>query len=207
MFRLQRPNMAVNDPRVSATAGGRTYTRRFQMWNTWDIATNEDRDHIIDWVASVARRADRGRLKHLVLSCHGLPGTMQLGAGFNRSNLPLFDRWRGLVEKIWLPNCLVANIPTTAQQAQYDRDYPGVGVSDGNTFCSELATRTGAYVVAATETQCETPTDVPPDMMTSFEGLVLSYGPGGNVTWSSRNTSMWMRTAPDGSQQCVQIPD
>jgi hypothetical protein len=197
MFRLERPNMAINDPRVAGaapTGGGPAPRRRFQMWNTWDIQTDEKREHIIGWVAKVAGDAQGGRLRHLVLSGHGAPATLDIGEGFSRSHLPLFDRWRGLVDKIWLPNCTVAFIGDTPER-------------DGNLFCSDLAKRIGGYVVAATELQCEFPRDVPPDMMTSFEGLVLSYGPAGNVTWSSRNASMWMRTAPDGTQQCVPVPD
>jgi hypothetical protein len=210
MFRLERPNMAVNDPRVGGTAppgGGAAPRRRFQMWNTWDISATELRAHIIEWVAAVAQRAQGGKLRHLVLSCHGLPGYLMLGEGFDSSHLPLFDQWNGLVEKLWLPNCLVARIPDPAMKAQLAHDYPTYRTSDGNVFCGEIARRIGGYVVAATETQCEYPSDVPPDMMTSFEGLVLSYGPQGNVTWSSRNRSMWMRTAPDGSQQCVPVPN
>jgi hypothetical protein len=207
MFRLERPNMALNDPRLSGIVGGALTPVRFQMWQTWDIQANEERDHIIDWVASIARGAPRGRLKHLVLNCHGLPGYIQLGAGFNRTHLPLFDGWQGLVEKIWLTACRAANIPTAADQAALDRGHPGLGAGDGNIFCSELAKRTGAYVVAATELQCHLIRDFPPDMMASFEGLVLCYGPKGDVTWSSRNKSTWMRTAPDGSQQCVPMPD
>jgi hypothetical protein len=204
MFRLERPNMAVNDRRV---AGGGSY-RRFQMWNTWDIDATETRQHIVDWVATVARGATRGKLKHLVLSGHGLPAYLELGQGFDRSHIPLFAAWAGLIEKIWLPNCLIARIPDPAMQADLTRDYPGFKTGDGNVFCSELAKTVGCYVVAATEVQCEFPTDVPPDMMTSFEGLVLSYGPRGNVTWSSRNPSMWMRTDPStGAQQCVPVPN
>jgi hypothetical protein len=207
MFRLERPNMAVNDPRVSAQSGGVTYRRRFQMWNTWDIREDHPRREIIEGIRRIAASAPGGRLRHLVLSCHGLPGHMQLGEGFGRAQLPLFGPLHGKVEKLWLPNCLTANIPTAAAQAQYDRDYPGVGVSDGNSFCSELARRLGAYVVAATELQCELVTDIPPDMMTSFEGLVLSYAPDGSISWSARNRSMWMRTAPGGAPQCIGMPD
>jgi hypothetical protein len=204
MFRLERPNMAVNDKRV---AGGCTY-RRFQMWNTWDIDATETREHIVEWVATVARGATGGKLKHLVLSSHGLPANLQLGQGFDQSHVPLFAAWAGLIEKIWLPNCLIARIPEPALKAQLDHDHPGVKISDGNVFCSELAKTVHCYVVAATEDQCETPADVPTDMMTSFEGLVLSYGPEGNITWSSRNRSMWMRTDPrTGAQQCVPVPD
>ena len=151
MFRLERPSMAVNDPRV---AGGGS-VRRYQMWNTWDIRANETRQHIISWVATVARRATGGKLKNLVLSCHGLPGYLQLGQGFNRSHLRLFAEWHGLIEKIWLPNCLVARIPDRAMQSRLDTQYPGWGTSDGNVFCSTLARTVHCYVVAATEEQCE----------------------------------------------------
>lgn len=199
MFRLERPNMAVNDPRV---AGGGSF-RRYQMWNTWDIRENEGRQHIISWVAEVARGAQGGKLKNLVLSCHGLPGYLMLGQGFDSSHLALFGAWSGLVEKIWLPNCLVARIPDAAMRAELRRDYPGFNTSDGNVFCSRLAKLVHCYVVASTETQCETPGDVPRDMMTSFEGLVLSYGPKGNVTWSSRNPS----TYTNSEGYCVAVPD
>ncbi len=188
MYKLERPSMAVNDPRV---AGGGSI-RRYQLWNTWDIQPNESRKHIIDWVAQVARSATGGKLKNLVLSCHGLPGYLQLGEGITVEHIALFAEWRGLVEKIWLPNCLVARIPDAAMRAQMQRDYPGWGVSDGNVFCSSLAKQVQCYIVAATETQLERPITLPMDMMTSFEGLVLSYGPEGNVTWSSRNPSTFV---------------
>lgn len=191
MYRLERPSMALNDPRVSVG----TAVRRFQMENTWDIQANETRQHIIEWVATVARGARGGKLKNLVLSCHGLPGYLQLGEGFNRTHLALFKDWRGLIEKIWLPNCLVARIPDTAMQTQQEHDYPGWGTSDGNVFCSNLAKQVQCYVVAATELQIEAMATVPADMMTSFEGLVLSYGPAGNVTWSSRNPSAYQNSA------------
>jgi hypothetical protein len=191
--------MAVNDPRVKSGS----QTRRFQMWNTWDIAASETRDHIIGWVASVADTAPGSKLKNLVLSCHGLPGYLQLGQGFNRSNLEMFAAWNGKIGKIWLPNCLVARIPDAAMQNQMDRDYPGWGVSDGNMFCSALAKRVQCYVVAASEIQCEYAITYTPDHMTSFEGLVLSYGPEGKVTWSSRNPSTWI----NGKGECVPVPN
>jgi hypothetical protein len=159
--------------------------------------------HHIDWVATVARGAAGGKLKHLVLSCHGLPGYLYLGEGFNRSHIPMFAAWRGLIDKIWLPDCLVALIPDATTQSQLNRDYPGLGPSDGNVFCSDLAKQVQCSVVASTETQCEYPTTYPPDQMTSFEGLVLSYGPEGNVTWSHRNPSTWY----DSKGQCVPVPN
>jgi hypothetical protein len=43
-----------------------------------------------------------------------------------------------------------------------------------------------------TEIQLEYFRVLPIDMMTSFEGLVLSYGPEGNVTWWDRNPSTYV---------------
>jgi len=189
MYRLERPSMAVNDPRVVDEHGN---IRRFQLGNTWNISQNESRQHIINWVAQVARNAQGGKLKNLVLSCHGLPGYLQLGQGFNSSHMDMFIQWRGLIEKIWLPNCLVARIPDAAMSAQMARSYPGFGVSDGNIFCSSLAKKVRCYVVASTEIQLEYFRVLPIDMMTSFEGLVLSYGPEGNVTWWDRNPSTYV---------------
>jgi hypothetical protein len=165
-------------------------------------ATCEKRSKIINWVASVARSAPGGKLKHLVLSCHGLPGYLQLGEGINSEHLPLFAGWRGLIDKIWFPNCLVAKIPTKAEQAKLNRDYPGWGASDGNVFCSSLAKIVQCHIVASTEIQCERVRDVPRDMMTSFEGLILSYSPNGSVTWSARNLSTYNKAGV-----CVAVPD
>lgn len=199
MYRLERPSMALNDPRVSTDG----HMRRYQMENTWDIQANETREHIIEWVATVARGATGRKLKNLVLGCHGLPGYIQLGAGFNTTHIGLFRNWRGLIEKIWLPNCLVARIPDAAMQTQLDHDYPGLGASDGNVFCSHLAKEVQCYVVASTEIQVSTRNNVPLDMMTSFEGLVLSYGPEGNITWQSRNPSAYQNWLG----QWVKVPD
>src|SRR5262249_9441165 len=141
---------------------------------------------------AIAHAAPGGKLKHLVMSGHANPGYLQVGQGFDVSNIPLFSAWTDLIEKIWLPNCLIAHM----------------GMRDGNAFVSRLAKPVRCDVVASTELQCEFTRDVPPDMMTSFEGLVLSYGPKGNVTWSSRNRSMWNRTDPaTGAQLCVPVPD
>ena len=158
---------------------------------------------MIGWVAQVARDALSGKLKNLVLSCHGLPGYLQLGEGFNKDHIVQFAPWRGLVEKLWLSNCLVARIPDAAMQAELDRNYPGWGTSDGNLFCCGLAEQIQCYVVASTETQCETTITYPPDQMTSFEGLVISYGPDGNPSWSARNPSTWIRD----NGVCVPVPN
>lgn len=183
MHRLERPNMALNDPRNH---------KRFQMWNTWDVTRTETRQHMAEWVAEVARGATNGKLKHLVLNCHGAPGYLEMGQGITETDLDEFRIWHGLIEKIWIPACRVAFIPAS-----------GSGESDGNMFCSKLAKKVGCYVVASTETQCSMPGDIARDMMPSYEGLILSYSPDGSVSWSDRNASTYTTSAG----HCYQVPD
>jgi hypothetical protein len=58
-----------------------------------------------EWVAEVARGATNGKLKNLVLNCHGAPGYLELGQGITESDLREFRIWHGLIEKIWIPAC------------------------------------------------------------------------------------------------------
>jgi len=196
MIKLERPNAAVNDPRVRPLGPiGRhghgkepeIYVRRYRMKFTWDITATESRQNIIDWVVQRARK--KKKLKNLVLSCHGEAGVLRLGQGFDNSNVALFAAWRGLIEKIWIPGCSVAFI--------------GTGGSNGNVFCSKLAQLVQCYVVASTEDQCDEAKTFPIDEISSFEGLVLSYDPGGNISWQGRNPSTWHKA----SGECVPVPD
>jgi len=193
--------MAVNDPRVADRQGT---IRRFQMWRTFDIAEDTSREEIISEIKRTARSASGGMLNNLVLSCHGLPGYLQLGAGFDRTHIPLLAGLKGLVYKIWLPDCLVAHMPDAAERERIAQNYPGMNSSDGSIFCSNLAQTTGAYVVASTGIQCEEMRDVPYGMMTSFEGLIVSFDPQGRVSWYSRNPSAELNE----NGQCVSyVPD
>lgn len=180
MITLEQPSMALNDERHGHMT--------VRMWNTWGVRRNDTRQHIIDWVATVATRAQGRKLKNVVFSCHGAPGYLEMGEGFQREHATMFSRWAGLVEKIWFRACSVALIEGSGTN------------SDGNLFCSEIARFGRCYVVASTETQWTRPTigDVvwrgghhrlPFGQLDSFEGLVLSYGPDGNVTWSQRYSS------------------
>ncbi len=180
MFRLERPSMAIND---SSTSDDDGRCRRFRLETTWDVSRRHSRAVIIARVTAVARGATGGKLKNLVLSCHATPGFLRLGEGFGVEDLPLFAAWQGLVEKIWLPDCRVAAVPTAAERAR--------GARDGNQFCSGLARQVRCYVVAPTELQVDLPVTAAVDMITSFEGLVLSYGPTGAVTWQHRYPSTY----------------
>jgi hypothetical protein len=171
MIDIEQPSMALNDTRDYAPA---------QMWNSWYIKSTDIREHIVDWTATVARGASGGKLKNIVICCHGNAGYLQLGAGFDRSHADLFKPWAGLVDKIWIRACKFAFIQT-----------PGAPTTgDGNLFCSALAKAAQCYVVASTELQYTVnQSALPFGKLDGYEGLVLSYGPQGNVTWTHRYSS------------------
>jgi hypothetical protein len=184
MYVLEQPSMALND-----TVGVKH--SQIVMWNTWSVPKDDSREHIIGWVREVARSAPGGKLKNVVINCHGLPGFVAIGEGFGRAHTSLFRAWAGLVEKIWFVACLVARIPTKEMQADLDRDYGPLHPGDGNVFCSEIARNAQCYVVAPTQKQINKG-GYTIGQMPAYEGLLLSYGPAGNVTWWHRYPKSWV---------------
>ena len=175
MVTIDAPHMGLNDQRAPANV---------QMWNTWSVNSTDSRGHIIDWVAEVARRHPSGKLKSVVFCCHGNSAFVQMGEGFTRQHTSMFSAWAGLVDKIWFRACLVARIVTPGS--------PTTG--DGNLFCSEIAKAAQCYVVASTELQAAASGRLLPyGQLDTFEGLLLSYGPQGGVTWSQRYNSTYQR--------------
>lgn len=65
MIDVEQPAIALN----SHDAPGRV-----RMWNTWDVEQDTTREHIVEWVAQVARTTPGGKLKNIVINCHGKPG-------------------------------------------------------------------------------------------------------------------------------------
>jgi hypothetical protein len=168
--------MGLNDQRS---------TNKVQMWNTWNVTTVETVDHMLGWVAEVAKGAPGKRLKNVVFRCHGAPAYLQCGAGIRRADTGKFSAWLGLVDKIWFSACQVA----------YISPGPGTGpasTGDGNMFCSEIAHAAQCYVVASTELQVIGVNRVLPyGCLDTYEGLVLSYSPSGIVSWSHRYPSTY----------------
>src|SRR5260221_13977761 len=117
MITLEQPSMALNSPQISWS--------KILMWNTWEVAENSTREHIVEWVSVVARGAPGKKLKNVVINCHGLPGWVGIGQGFSSSHIGMFSAWSGLVQNIWFVACLVARTPTAAYQTQLDTSYPG----------------------------------------------------------------------------------
>ncbi|RJF89342.1 hypothetical protein D3874_22160 [Oleomonas cavernae] len=189
MIDIKAPHMGLNDERAPV---------RVQMWNTWEVSKDENVEKIVGWTAQVAKGAPGGKLKELVISCHGAPAYLQLGKGVSTSDLGLFASWKGLVEKIWVRACLVGRIvgPDTASQGD-GAFIKALGFTgNGDTFLRRLAKETGAYVVAGTELQSSNAysrtTPCPFGKLDQFEGLVLSYPPdGGAANWSKRYPSVY----------------
>ena len=94
-----------------------------------------------------------------------------------------------MVDKFWFRCCSVGRIPTSNT------------VANGHEFCEAFARATQSYVVASTETQWSRPRTLPFGELDGFEGLVLSYGPSGNITWSHRYRSGWTNSDGTGAYE------
>ena len=130
-------------------------------------------------VESVLRHAGEqgGRLEALVINAHGMAGPdgVALGVGLHFGNAHLWGPAHGLVGRIWLCACQVAD--TRA----------------GRDFCQALAAATGAEVVGTVEPQVATYRDleptfgifplrlarIPPDCVDEFEGPIFLWSPDG----------------------------
>lgn len=172
MIRLEQPSIAVNDLRAASYDG--KHSTRYHMWRTWDLPkVPARRGTIISYVAALARQAPAAQVKNLVISCHGVPGSLLLGEGFGQNDVGLFADWDGLFEVIWLTGCRVS-------------------LDSGRFFCGNLAFVTGARVVASTELQVCPRQTYPYGCIDEFEGLVNIFEPEhGQIGVSVRFPSTW----------------
>ena len=168
MITLEEPHMVINSKDLKG---------RYNMWNSWnDVDSSVKGEKIIKWVATVAKGAPGGKLKNLIINCHGSPSRIKIGEGFGPNNVKLFSAWAGLIDKLWLVACRVGRITSSA---------------DGNMFLYNIATNAKCHVVASTEVQIGRRITYPYGKIDTFEGLLLSYTPGKGVTWSHRYSSSW----------------
>jgi hypothetical protein len=185
MITLEQPSLALN-----AATGHHVFAN---MWNTGAVQSSKTPAEIAQWILTVASSAPGGKLKNVVFCCHGSPGSVGLGTGINTRNLSAFSTLAPpsgpVVEKFWFRCCNPAHTtPTTPS-------------TDGHRFVSSFARTTKAYVVASTETQWSSARTLPFGQLDGFEGLVLSYGPSGNITWQHRYRSGWSNSAGVGQYQ------
>lgn len=185
MITISSPSMVLNDVRSP---------RAYAMDFTLPVSATTSIRQSVDLVLRHARAAAGGVLQNLILNAHGLPGSFALGLGLDLNTMAPFADVRGKVVKIWFNGCLVGRImgPGTARDgdaaalAAY-----GVTTGDGHRFMSAFARLTGCYVVAPTEMQSSSRTTYSPGLMDSYEGLVLSYDPGGTISWQHRYPSLY----------------
>jgi hypothetical protein len=152
-FSIEQPAMALNA--VDCPGPPR-------MWNTWDVQGHYRRIDIVNWTKTVAEGAPGGKLKSIVINCHGSPGYLHLGEGFGSQNTHLFARWKGLVEMIYITSCTIA-------------------AENGRAFCAAIAAYTEAYVVASTIIQEAPNTAAGPGQVDFFEGPTLTFDPKGKL--------------------------
>lgn len=178
MFPLDQPSMALNDTRVDNTV---------QMAVTRLVQPNEGISSILGAVLATAKEQPGGRLRNLVINCHGEPGELKLGCGITRDLTNRFSmlvvNGKSIVDRIWLRACLVARIDGAGSQ------------TDGNLFCCEIAKSAKCIVVASTAIQWTTikkslGQSIPYGMLDKFEGTTLTYGPQGNVLTAETNPAM-----------------
>jgi hypothetical protein len=179
MFAIEQPSMALNDTNLDVVV---------RMEITKTIQPTEGISQILSHVVNAAKGVPGGKLKNLILNCHGDPGELHMGSGITRQ---LTDRFamlapdgKPLVETIYLRSCKVARI-----------DGGGGSSSDGNLFCSAIAKSAKCVVVASTATQTTGYRNsyagaLPQNMLDIYEGTTLHYGPEGNVLKSATNP-MW----------------
>lgn len=152
-FNIEQPAMALNATDCPGPP---------RMWNTWDVLEHYKRIDIINWTRTVAQGAPGGKLKSIVINCHGAPGYLYLGQGFGSQNTPLFKAWKGLVEMIYITSCKIA-------------------AGHGRQFCAAIAANTEAYVVASTIIQEAPNNAAPAGQLDFYEGPTLTFDPKGKL--------------------------
>lgn len=168
MITISPPHAALNDPRQH---------KRFRMRYSYVVGATES---VADMAARLDRAASltpRGVLANVVVCAHGSPDSVQLGAGLTRSSVTGFSSIRGKVRKIWLTSCRTASTSTP-----------------GRSLPARLASAAGCYVVAATETQLSAQVQgwqAPYGRIGDYEGLVLTFGPSGQIVRRVRYASAY----------------
>ena len=175
MITLNPPHVALNDSRSNMT---------LNMTHNIPVSPNDSAGYIINRVRDINASS---QLENVVFNCHGSPGGLQMGTGFSINQALLFRRWRGKVKKVWFYACSVARDSSCSCA-------PGAGTS-GSAFCAAVARNARCYVLAPTELQVESAQEMrglPPGSLDTFEGMLLSFDPDGNINWYKRYSSTYI---------------
>lgn len=184
MFRVESPSMVINDSRAAV---------EYRMDFTMKAFPSSTMENLANAVVNRANQINR-RIKNLVLTAHGLPGSFQIGTGLDLATMSPFSVLRNKVRRIWFRGCLVGRIINS--QTQNDGDFAalqslGVTSGNGHAFLSAFAGLTRCEVIAATEMQASASRSYPQGIMDRWEGLVVMYNPQGRLVLTRRNPSLF----------------
>ena len=177
MLQLQSPALALNDVRCP----GPVFLDR-----SLKIQKDDSRQNIVNAVANYAAAAPGGRLKSLVLNCHGLPGYLIMGQGFSHAHVQAFQQWNGKIDTIWITACQIASRKYARPQTLQIKGIGPCDASDGFIFCQNMARNAQAHVVASLDTQESPGRVIPKGNVDSFEGTHFCWRPDGSVAWARR---------------------
>lgn len=167
MHRIPQPSISINDVRTLSV---------FPQWESITVGPGSGRADIVHRVVSAAGRAPGGKLRYLIIHCHGGPAFLQLGEGFDPEHMYLLRPWRGLIGQIWIHACRVSAGPV------------------GHKMCQVLAQTVGCVVKASTYRQfnrigasAASPYVYPSGVLDEFEGDVKIFGADGTHLGTSHH--------------------
>jgi hypothetical protein len=168
-----------------------------------------DLDHAIAWIASCARGCAQKYFDELIVLCHGFESNLNAtkrictatghggfglsicDEGLRPDNAGKLRAWRDptgpLIRQITIYACATADSASCDYAYSNDPDRP-VCV-DGPKFAGKIATTTGAWVVAARDTQLYVYNDKTPIDFGQWEGPVYLFSPntGSGVGYSPKS--------------------
>jgi hypothetical protein len=174
MVPIAEPALALNDSRV----GG-----RIRMSRNIQVRPDDMRNNILGCVTTVADGMPKGRLKSLVLNCHGAPGLLIMGEGFWGPHTGLFERWRGRVDNIWLTACEIASREQMKPGDHLAKGFGNGVPGDGYDFCREMAKSANCNVIASEDDQGVPHRRIPNGYIDAWEGTVMCFRPDGSFAW------------------------
>lgn len=179
MISIPQPALALNAHNVPPPI--------IRMWNTGIVQSTKTPLEIMNWICQIAASAPNGKLRALILNCHGysvngeLGYGLSIGTGIDYRSVELFNLIKEKVGVIYITACGAGRIATSHT--------PGAA-GDGHYFLSSIARNSRAMVIASTELQASPPS-IPVNHIDNFEGLMVVYNRHGQLTNSTRYRSLW----------------
>ncbi len=192
MIEIPQPSIALNavnkipdifDPDNDYTVPGTKY----EMWETLNVTSTDRISGTLVYVSLLALGAAGGKIKCLVINCHGTyeKGTrasgkeraiatggfgLEIGGRITYENADVFSNLRGYVKCIIITACGAADV-TNKDKSE----------GDGEVLCSKIARAADAYVIAPKILQAPTYRKLPKNHIDNFEGEVVRFNRAGVI--------------------------